>query len=246
MTPPRRDVGPARRPRRVLSRCAGTRRRAGHGDPALTRFCYYEGISRVGPTLSSAVTAGSPAVAAVVAGVAWLQFASESSVAPGTDAESADGELDLLQRELHRSERWDLGYPLAAMVLIGLAGVLVDVGLGGYEDAVTATALTQSAALGAVVLALAVRPDLRRQATVTDRRILAIHVAAGGVLAAGWLAMFAAFQAGRVVTVLPLVSTYPLFVVVLSALAARELPRTPQVLAAMSAIVAGAALVQVG
>jgi drug/metabolite transporter (DMT)-like permease len=48
------------------------------------------------------------------------------------------------------------------------------------------------------------------------------------------------------VTVLPLVSTYPLFVVVLSALAERELPRAPRVLAAMGAIVAGAALVQVG
>lgn len=232
----------------------------GLADPALARLCYYEGIERVGPSIASAVTAGSPAVAAVVAipalgerpsvlelvglvavvvGVAGLQLARravETAGAPG---------VDLLRRQLAAASGRDLLYPLAAMVCIGLAFVLTKFGLRAAPDPVAATVVTHSAALGFLAVVLAGRSGGRGEPRVAVRSV-AVFAAAGVVLAVGWLAMFTALQLGTVVTVLPLVSTYPLVVVALAYGLDRSVPRSPYVVGAILLILVGAGLLQGG
>lgn len=234
---------------------------AGVADPALARILSYEGIERVGPTISAALLATSPAIAAIVAvlvlgevvtpgtaagillvvvGVAALQVVQQSPT-DGADP-------DFLRRRLDAARPIDLGYPIAGALLIGIAFVVVKLGFQAYENALVATATAQTAAL-LVLLPAALRrwtghPPGRTSVIGTNRAIV-IMLAAGVVLAVGWYAMFLALQVGTVVTVLPLVSTYPLVVAAGSALLEGELPRSPLLVAAVIAIVAGAALVQI-
>lgn len=230
----------------------------GIADPALARLCYYEGIERVGPSIASAVTAGSPAVAAVVAipvlgeqptgpelvglvaivcGVAGLQLVRRT----GTASEAAS--VDLLRRQLAATTGRDLLYPVGAMTLIGLAFVVTKFGLGAAPDPVTATVVTHTAALVTFGVAFAGRAPLVRQPQL-PRRATAVLVLAGTVLALGWLAMLSALHLGTVVTVLPLVSTYPIVVVAASYAIARSRPRSPLVLGAILLILLGAGLLQ--
>ena len=236
---------------------------AGVADPALTRLCYFEGIDRVGPSVASAVTAGSPAVAAliavlalgaslsvpealgvacVVAGVAWLQLGA------GGGADGGDGcdvpTDDLIGRELADARPRDAALPVAAAVFIGTASVVVEAGLRGFSDALVATAVTQSAALAALLPVAVQSANARRLAARAPQSALFAFVAAGLVVGVGWYAMFLALGRGSVVTVLPLVSTYPLVVVAASYAAARERPRSPALLLAVALVVAGAAAVQ--
>lgn len=238
---------------------------AGVGDPGFARLCFYEGIDRVGPAVSSAITAGSPAVAAllavpalgatvtpvetvgvalVVAGVATIQLIRPSADSPdgsGPDA-GVSPDIDAVRRELVETTPRDLLYPVAAMLLIAAAFVVVKWGLDSFSDSLLATATAQTAAFVALVTVATGRGS--RGALSAATRNGGVLVAAGLVVAGGWYAMFTALQSGSVVTVLPVVSTYPLVVVVATYAAARELPRSPVVLGAIVAIVVGAAAVQ--
>lgn len=230
----------------------------GIADPALARLCYYEGIERVGPSIASAVTAGSPAVAAVVVipalgerptvaelaglvaivlGVAGLQLLRRTGPVPEATR------VDLLRRQLAATTGRDLLYPIGAMTLIGLAFVVTKFGLGAIPDPVTATVVTHSAALVAFGIAFAARSTLVRQPEL-PRRAMAVLMLAGVVLALGWLAMLSALHLGTVVTVLPLVSIYPIVVVAASYAIARSRPRSPLVLGAILLILLGAGLLQ--
>lgn len=232
----------------------------GVADPALTRLCYFEGIGRVGPSAASAVTAGSPAVAAliavvalgatltgveavgiacVVAGVAWLQSGA------GTDAGSA-GADDLIGRELAAARPRDVAFPVVAAVLIAAASVVVEAGLRTFSDALVATAVTQSAALLTLLPSFAGSASARRVARRAPPAARLAFALAGLVVAVGWYATFLALGRGSVVTVLPLVSTYPLVVVAVSYAAAGERPRSPTLLGAVTLVVVGAAAVQAG
>lgn len=230
-------------------------------DPAATRVLSYEGIERVGPTISAALLAASPAVAAIIAvlvldervtiptgvgillvvvGVATLQIVHRSP---------AGADPDFLRRRLQSATPTDLLYPAMGAVLIGVAFVVVKYGFRAYPNALVATATAQTAAL-LVLLPAALRRWTRRRQHASHHVIgtphaIGVTMGAGIVLAVGWFAMFLALQAGTVVTVLPIVSTYPLVVAIGSAIVARELPRSPLLLVAIVAIVVGAALVQV-
>ena len=122
-------------------------------------------------------------------------------------------------------------------------------GFRAYPNALVATATAQTAALLVLLPAALARWTRRsrrgRHPVVGTPHAVLVAIAAGIVLAVGWFAMFLALQMGTVVTVLPIVSTYPLVVAIGSALVERELPRSPLLLLAVVAIVAGAALVQV-
>lgn len=230
---------------------------AGLAYPALFRFLYYEGIDRIGAGVTAAIMGGYPAVsvvlavavlgdvlggitaggiALIIAGVVVLQLTQ------GTD----EGEIDdVVTEKLVTADPRDLLYPLAAMVFTGGAFVLIDFGLGGYPDPVLATALTQTPALfvftGWAVAAgvTSGRLDLRRAA-------LGAFVLGGAFNFIGWLANFFALQSGSVVTVIPLLNTMPLIILALTYGIERDLPRSPRVVAAVVAIVAGATLVQIG
>jgi|GEM_PF-2999715 len=234
---------------------------AGVADPAATRVLSYEGIERVGPTISAAILAASPAIAAIIAilvldetvtlgtGIGTLLVVAGVAALQIEHRGPAGADPDFLRRRLQAASPTDLLYPAAGAVLIGVAFVVVELGFRSYPNALIATATAQTAAL-AVLLPAAIRRWLHRRRrgrtqAIGRPRAIALTLAAGVVLATGWFAMFLALQGGTVVTVLPIVSTYPLVVAVGSAILAREIPRSPILLAAVTAIVAGAALVRI-
>jgi drug/metabolite transporter (DMT)-like permease len=237
--------------------------------PALFRLLYYTGIDRIGANVTGAVVAANPAVAgllaiaflgerftaataagllAIVAGAGLLQLADETDAdaeeAP-TDGDGTDA-TDVIVRELAGSSARDLLYPLGALVAVGVGYVLISFGLDAFPDSVTATAVTQTAGVLALLAVLLRSGEARRQVGVVSghRAGLAYFVAAGVVVAVGWLSQFAALGIGSVVVVVPLVNTYPLVIAAVSYGLARQLPRSPRVVAGIVAIVVGASLMQ--
>lgn len=230
---------------------------AGVAYPALFRFLYYEGIDRVGSSVTAAIMGAYPVVsvllavaalgedlglvagggiALVVGGVVLLQLA--------RGAEAGDVE-DVVTERLAGANPLDLLYPAAATVSTGGAFVLIDYGLARFSDPIVATAVTQTPALlvftGWAALAGAASGRLR-----VGRPVLGAFVLAGGFNFLGWLGNFFALQSGSVITVVPLINTMPLLILGITYGIEREIPRSARVLAAVLAIVAGASLVQIG
>jgi drug/metabolite transporter (DMT)-like permease len=235
---------------------------AGVAYPALYRYLYFAGIDRVGASVAASISAASPAVAAVlaivllgeratpaialgivliVAGGVLLQYARQAG-----QEESADG-LDVVVSDLTSADTRDLLYPVTGMVTLGGAYVLIKFAMTQFPHPVMATALTQTAALSAFGIGLLTSPSSSRRirATVAQTDALAAFVVAGLLAALGWLGQFVALSLGTVVVVVPLVSTYPLFVVLFSYGLARERPRSPTVLLAIVTIVIGASLLEI-
>lgn len=231
---------------------------AGIAYPAVFRFLYYEGIDRVGSSVTAAVLGAYPAVsvllavallddvltlfaaagvALVVGGVVLLQVTKESAEADGTE--------DVVTGKLAAADTRDLLYPAAATVLTGGAFVLIDFGLAGFPDPVAATAVTQTPALvlftGWALVAGVGSGRLRLGPSV-----LGAFAVAGVFNFIGWLTNFFALQSGSVITVVPLLNTTPLLVMVITYSAEREIPRSSRLVAAVAAIVVGVTLVQVG
>jgi drug/metabolite transporter (DMT)-like permease len=232
---------------------------AGIAYPALFRFLYYEGIDRVGSSVSAAIMGGYPAVSVVLAmlllgddlslvtggglvlivgGVVLLQLTQE------TVEDDADIE-DVVTEKLAGSSAVDLAYPAAAMVTTGGAFVLIDFGLTDFPDPVVATAVTQTPALlifaGWAGYAGAASGQLN-----LGQAVLGAFVLAGGFNFVGWISQFFALQSGSVVEVVPLLNTMPLLILGITYGIERQIPRSPRILTAIVAIVAGATLVQIG
>jgi len=165
---------------------------AGVAYPALFRFLYYEGIDRVGASVTAAIMGAYPAVsvllavvaldeglgpvagggiALVVGGVVLLQLAR------GTDEGDVE---DVVTEKLAGANPRDLVYPAAATVSTGGAFVLIDYGLARFPDPAAATVSTG----GAFVLidyGLARFPDPVVATAVTQTPAL--------VLFTGWAAL---------------------------------------------------------
>jgi drug/metabolite transporter (DMT)-like permease len=231
---------------------------AGIAYPAVFRFLYYEGIDRVGSSVTAAVLGAYPAVsvllavglldevlgllaaagiALIVGGVVLLQVTQGSG-------DTGDVE-DVVTAKLAGADTRDLLYPAAATFLTGGAFVLIDFGLATFPDPVAATAVTQTPALllftGWALVAGVGTGRLRLR-----RPVLATFAVAGVFNFVGWLTNFFALQSGSVVTVVPLINTTPLLVMAITYGAERQVPRSRRLVAAVAAIVVGVTLVQVG
>ena len=225
------------------------------GNPAVAGLL---AIAFLGERFTAATAVG---LVAIVGGAGLLQLAEGADADADGETTDADGETtdadggttggqgpstDVIVRELAGSATRDLLYPVGAMVAVGVGYVLISFGLDGFADSVTATAVTQTAGVLALLLVLLRSGEARRQVgVVTGHRAgLAFFVAAGAVVAVGWLGQFAALGLGSVVVVVPLVNTYPLVIAAVSYAMARQLPRSPRVVAGIVAIVVGASLMQ--
>lgn len=232
--------------------------------PALFRLLYYTGIDRIGANVTGAIVAANPAVAgllaipllgerftaatavgllAIVGGAGLLQLADET----GSDGDDgSDASTDVIVREVAGSSARDLLYPVGALVAVGVAYVLISHGLDSFSHPVTATAVTQTAGVLALLAVMLRSSDARRQVRFVSnhRAALTFFVASGTIVAVGWLSQFVALGLGSVVVVVPLVNTYPLVIAAVSYGLARQLPRSPRVLVGILAIVVGASLMQ--
>lgn len=234
---------------------------AGILNPAAFRLLYFEGIDRVGARVAATIQATYPAIATLLAvatlgetlsaltagGVALivvgggiLQFVRNVAADDGAPA------TDLIAAELAELAPRDLVYPAVATVILAVSYVIVKYGLDQMPAPVVATATGQTTALVAFLGILAVSPRSRRQLSTVSRPAYLAFAGAGVAVAAFWLAQFFALEVGTVVTVIPLVSTAPLFVVAISYALARQLPRSARVVLAVLAIVGGVVLIQVG
>jgi drug/metabolite transporter (DMT)-like permease len=230
---------------------------AGIAYPALFRFLYYEGIDRIGSSVTAAIMGGYPAVSVLLA--VFLLGDSLGAVSGGglvliiagvvvlqLTQESAEGDIeDVITAKLAAAAPRDLVYPVAAMVFTGAAFVLIDFGLAGYPDPIVATALTQLPAL-AIFSGWALHSGVASGQLTLGRSVLGAFALAGAFNFLGWLTNFYALQSSSVITVVPLLNTMPLLILAITYGIEREIPRSARVLAAVVAIVAGATLVQIG
>ncbi|WP_268812817.1 DMT family transporter [Haloarcula mannanilytica] len=228
---------------------------AGLANPAAFRLLYFRSIDRIGARVSSAIVSANPAVATVLAlpllgepftvltgvGLLCIMAGGVLLQLSGTDA---DETTDIITAELGQMTARDLVLPITAMALLGCSFVLVKVGLNAYSKPLVATAVGQTAALVAFVGLFGVSSDSRRRVRISDRTALVAFVFAGVFVTGNWLAWFSALQIGTVVTVVPLSNVYPLVIVALSYGLARQFPKSPRVLTGITAIIAGATLMQ--
>lgn len=228
---------------------------AGIAYPALFRFLYYESIDRVGASASSAIMGAYPAVSALTA-VAVLGESLPSAAGIGIaliiggvvllqlTRNQGEGDIeDVVGKKLSASEAVDFLFPIVTMLITGSAYVLIKLGLNSWPgDPITATAITQTPALF-IFGAWAFMPDARRQLRV-PRVALYAFLGASVFNVVGWLGQFYALKLGTVVTVVPLLNTIPLMVLVFSYAQARQIPRSPRVVGAVIAIIAGVTLVR--
>ncbi|WP_129113465.1 hypothetical protein [Halegenticoccus tardaugens] len=133
-----------------------------------------------------------------------------SSLLPLVAAVCFGAQIVLVKHGLDRGDVSTLG---AATMLLAVALAVVKVGFDEFDDALAATALTQTAALATLLPVATGSRRMRRCLRTASGDTAAVFVLAGAAVGAGWYAMFYALQIRTVVTVLPLNSTYPLVVV---------------------------------
>lgn len=229
--------------------------------PALFRLLYYVGLDRIGANITGAVVAANPAIATFLA-IPLLGERFTTATAAGLAlivgggvllqlTKPGDGETvppDAILRELAGSTPRDIAYPIAAMCMVAVGYVIIRWGLIRFQHPVTATAVTQTAAIVIFGSTLLVSGDIRHRVrrTASHRPGMLFFIGAGVAAAVAWLSQFFALQIGTVVVVVPLVNTYPLVIATLTYVIARQLPRSPRVLAGIVAIVVGASVMQLG
>lgn len=228
---------------------------AGLANPAAFRLLYFHSIDRIGARLSAAVVSANPAVAAflalplfgepftVLTGVGLACIVGGAVVLQIT-SNSAGEDGDMLVEELAETSLRDVVVPGVAMLMLGVSFVLVKVGLNRLSDPLVGTAIGQTAALVAFAVLFGASRESRRKIRIRDRTAVLAFTLAGVFVAGNWLAWFSALQVGTVVNVVPLSNTYPLFIVAISYLAARQVPKSPRVVVGIVAIVVGAVLMQ--
>lgn len=231
---------------------------AGLLNPAVFRLLYFRGIEEVGAPVAAAFMAMNPLVATVAA---VPMLGEEVTLATGLGVlfivgggiviqtiQNADGEgseLDLVARRLAETSPRDLVYPLGSMVFIGISYVIIKFGLNRFSDPISATAIAQTAALVVFVVILVGSSDVRRRTRAVNHAALGVFAIAGVFTALAQLANFFALEIGTAVTVIPLFNTFPLLVLVLTYVIAREVPRSAVLLAGVVSIVVGSILIEV-
>ncbi len=231
---------------------------AGAAFPAGSRLLYYEGIDRVGSSLATAILATAPAVAAVLAvpilgddvsvvggaGLVAIVGGCALLQSVGGTAQPSPSKTDPIVEAVAGATWRDVLFPALAAAIVGAAYVLIDFGLRDFPDAVTASAISQTVAVTLLGLGLVVSPRARKSSMIDGWRIMALLMVSGGFAAMAWVGQFVALQFGTVAVVAPLVNVYPVLVLAVTYVAARQVPRSPRLLVAVGTIVAGAALLQ--
>jgi drug/metabolite transporter (DMT)-like permease len=208
--------------------------------PAAVTLLTFEANRRLGPTVTGTIGSAAP-LFAVLGAAAFLGeplgarelFATSiivlGSVALSSWREAGGGE----------SPRSDLWLPWTAAVLRALAQVLSKAGLALWPNPFAA-ALIGYTVSSAVVWAGAFGG--RGKAPVFTRHGVAWFAATGVLNGAAVLLLYHALNAGPVYIVSPIVATYPLFTLMLSAAVLREERFNRHVLAGVALTVAGVVL----
>jgi drug/metabolite transporter (DMT)-like permease len=205
--------------------------------PAVVTLLGYESNRLAGPTVTGTLSSTTPLFAALGA-VVFLGEALTPAVAGGTAA-IVLGVLALTWRP-GRSRAWApwvIALPLAGAAIRGGALTTVKAGLSLWPDPFVAVLVGYTVSSLTVVAATSAMPRARRARF--DRRAIPWLLAVGFCNGMAMLAMYAALNRGQVSVVSPLIVTYPLFTLAVSAMLLRDERFDARVLAGVVLTVAG-------
>ena len=206
--------------------------------PALVTFLNFASNRLTGPTVAGTISSTTP-LFAVLGALLFLGEPLSPAAAAGTAA-IVLGVVALTARGADRprvSAAWVILLPLVGAAIRGGAQAAVKGGLALWPDPFVA-ALVGYTVSSATIFA-GNRAFVPRTSTPLDRRGILWFMAVGICNGVGVLAMYAALNRGQVSVVSPLVATYPLFTLALSALFLREEKFGARVLLGVALTVAG-------
>jgi len=190
-------------------------------QPGLTRLLTYKSIETVGVAITDPLRATTPmfstflATLLIVAGITLLSLRGEA-------AKNIRGRYFF--------------YPLLASFLAGSSQILRKFGLGAIPHPILAAAVTATSSLVVVSLTLWVS-SRRKEILVLNRRCFPFYLAAGLAISLGMVTIYYALDLGKVVVVIPISSTGPLFSLIFTVLFSKGVERVTL------KIVLGAALI---
>ncbi len=206
--------------------------------PALVTFLNFASNRLAGPTVAGTVSSTTP-LFAVLGAVLFLSEPLTPAAAAGTTA-IVLGVIALASRSEDQPRTWAAWVvllPLAGAAIRGGAQAAVKGGLALWSDPFVAALVGYT--VSSVTIFAANRAFAPRAGGSLDRRGIFWFMAVGLCNGLGVLAMYAALNRGQVSVVSPLVATYPLFTLALSALFLREEKFGPRVLLGVALTVAG-------
>jgi drug/metabolite transporter (DMT)-like permease len=206
--------------------------------PAVVTLLGYESNRLAGPTVTGTLSSTTPLFAALGA-VVFLGEALTPAVAAGTAA-IVLGVVALTWRGSARPAAWApwvIALPLAGAAIRGGALTTVKAGLALWPDPFVAALVGYTVSSVTVLVATRALPAAGR--APFDRRAVPWLLAVGFCNGMAVLATYAALARGKVSVVSPLIVTYPLFTVTLSALLLRAERIDARVLAGVALTVAG-------
>jgi drug/metabolite transporter (DMT)-like permease len=213
--------------------------------PALVTFLNFESNRLTGPTVAGTVSSTTPLFAVLGA----ILFLGEP-LAPAALAGTAAIVLGVVALTAHGADRsrawaaWVVLLPLAGAAIRGGAQAAVKGGLVLWPDPFVAALIGYTVSsvtifAGNRAFMSRARAPVPRASASLDRRGTLWFMIVGICNGLGVLAMYAALNHGQVSVVSPLVATYPLFTLALSALVLREEKFGPRVLLGVALTVAG-------
>ena len=206
--------------------------------PALVTFLNFESNRLTGPTVAGTISSTTP-LFAVLGAILFLGEPLSPAAMAGTAA-IVLGVIALTARSADRPRSWAawvIVLPLAGAAIRGGAQAAVKGGLAMWPDPFVAALVGYTVSCATIFAGN--RAFVPRASAPLDRRGILWFMAVGICNGLGVLAMYAALNGGRVSVVSPLVATYPLFTLALSALVLREEKFAPRVLLGAALTVAG-------
>ncbi|MFB3886565.1 MAG: EamA family transporter [Thermodesulfobacteriota bacterium] len=193
-------------------------------QPGLTRLLTYKSIETVGVAITDPLRATTPMFSAFLAilllgeEMTGLIFFATLLIITGIILLSLRGEAAKNIRARYYF------YPLLASFLAGSSQILRKFGLGAMPHPILAAAVTATSSL--VIVSLTVWISSRRKETlVLNRRCLPFYLAAGLAISLGMVTIYYALDLGKVVVVIPITSSGPLFSLTLTVLFLRGVER---------------------
>jgi len=210
--------------------------------PAMATLLTYTGNQRMGPTITSSISCTTP-MFAVAGALLFLGEALTAGNVLGTIA-IVLGMLVLTWSGGARTRNWPLwaiALPFAAAAIRALAQVLTKAGLALWANPYAAGLIGYT--VSAAVILVAARAGGPRRPT--DRRATPWFVATGALNGGSLFMMYTALAKGQVSMVSPIVATYPLFTLGLSALLLRRERPTGRMIGGVALTVAGVVMLAV-
>jgi drug/metabolite transporter (DMT)-like permease len=206
--------------------------------PALVTFLNFASNRLTGPTVAGTVSSTTP-LFAVLGAILFLGETLSLAAMAGTAA-IVLGVFALTGRGADRPRSWAawvILLPLAGAAIRGGAQAAVKGGLVLWPDPFVAALVGYT--VSSVTIFAGNRALVQRASASLDRRGVLWFMLVGFCNGLGVLAMYAALNRGQVSVVSPLVATYPLFTLALSALFLREEKFGPRMLLGVALTVAG-------